>query len=77
MLQAVERTESKLGTIAVAGWAWRLRCSAPWRIQLVGCGVRGSLEAPPQEKTETGDAVPGHTRPSSPHKPSILDPLIR
>jgi predicted small lipoprotein YifL len=44
---------------------------------LFGCGVRGSLEAPPQEKTETGDAVPGTTGQPVPHKPSVLDPLIR
>jgi predicted small lipoprotein YifL len=45
---------------------------------LGGCGVRGSLEAPPRVKNETGDAVPGRTADSpGPHKPSILDPLIR
>ena len=44
---------------------------------LSGCGVRGSLEAPPQEKVETGDAVPGTPGQPVPHKPSILDPLIR
>ena len=44
---------------------------------LTGCGVRGSLEAPPQEKVSTGDAVPGTPGQSVPHKPSILDPLIR
>ena len=44
---------------------------------LSGCGVRGSLEAPPQEKTETGAAVPGTPGQPVPHKPSILDPLIR
>ena len=44
---------------------------------LAGCGVRGSLEAPPEAKTETGDAVPGTPGKPVPHKPSILDPLIR
>jgi predicted small lipoprotein YifL len=44
---------------------------------LAGCGVRGSLETPPQEKSETGDAVPGTPGQPVPHKPSILDPLIR
>ena len=44
---------------------------------LAGCGVRGSLEAPPQERTETGAAVPGTPGQPVPHKPSILDPLIR
>ena len=42
-----------------------------------GCGVRGSLETPPQEKAETGNAVPGSTPQPGVHKPSILDPLIR
>ena len=44
---------------------------------LAGCGVRGSLETPPREKVETGDAVPGTPGQPVPHKPSILDPLIR
>ncbi|HEY5831716.1 MAG: hypothetical protein ACAH24_03425 [Hyphomicrobiaceae bacterium] len=44
---------------------------------LSGCGVRGSLEAPPGEKVETGDAVPGTPGQPVPHRKSILDPLIR
>lgn len=46
-------------------------------LSLHGCGVRGSLDAPPEAKTETGDAVPGTPGQPVPHKPSILDPLIR
>jgi predicted small lipoprotein YifL len=46
-------------------------------LSLAGCGVRGSLEAPPQEQTETGNATPGSTPQPAPHKPSALDPLIR
>ena len=42
-----------------------------------GCGVRGPLEAPPGAKTETGKATPGTPGEPVPHKPSILDPLIR
>jgi hypothetical protein len=42
-----------------------------------GCGVRGSLEAPAKQKTETGGAAPGKPGEPVPHKPSILDPLIR
>jgi predicted small lipoprotein YifL len=45
-----------------------------------GCGVRGSLEAPPKEKTETGSATPGtpgKVDEKVPHKPFILDSLIR
>jgi predicted small lipoprotein YifL len=44
---------------------------------LACCGVRGSLEAPPQAKTETGSATPGTPGQPTPHKSSILDPLIR
>ena len=44
---------------------------------LHGCGVRGSLETPPQERSETGGAVPGTPGQPVPHKPSVLDPLIR
>jgi predicted small lipoprotein YifL len=44
---------------------------------LAGCGVRGSLEAPPQAQTETGSATPGTPGQPAPHKPSVLDPLIR
>ena len=42
-----------------------------------GCGVRGSLEAPPNAKVETGNATPGTPGAPAPHKPSILDPLLR
>jgi predicted small lipoprotein YifL len=44
---------------------------------LSGCGVRGSLEAPPEAKVETGSATPGAPGAPAPHKSSILDPLIR
>jgi len=44
---------------------------------LAGCGVRSSLEAPPQAQTETGGATPGTPGQPAPHKPSVLDPLIR
>ena len=46
-------------------------------LSLAGCGVRGSLEAPPQAQTDTGGATPGTPGQQTPHKPSILDPLIR
>ena len=46
-------------------------------LSLPGCGVRGSLETPPEAKNETGDATPGTPGQPVPHKPSILDPLIR
>ncbi len=45
---------------------------------LTGCGVRGSLEAPPDAKVETGNANPGQTgQTPGQHKPSILDPILR
>jgi predicted small lipoprotein YifL len=43
-------------------------------VSVPGCGVRGSLEAPKGEKVDTGGGKPGEP---VPHKPSILDPLIR
>jgi predicted small lipoprotein YifL len=46
-------------------------------LSLSGCGVRGSLETPPQEKVETGDAVPGTPGEVVPKRKSVLDPLIR
>jgi predicted small lipoprotein YifL len=39
-----------------------------------GCGVRGSLDAPPKA---VADAPPSRPGDPPPHKPSILDPLIR
>ena len=44
-----------------------------------GCGVRGSLEAPPAEKTasaESGQGEPEGTAPRQ-HKDFVLDGLIR
>ena len=46
-------------------------------LSLHGCGVRGSLEMPPQEKAETGNAVPGTPGQPVPRKGFVLDPLIR
>jgi hypothetical protein len=44
-------------------------------LALPGCGVRGSLEKPPG--VDAGDATPGKPGEPVPHKPSILDPLLR
>jgi hypothetical protein len=44
---------------------------------LGGCGVRGSLEKPPGIQSDSGDATPGKPGEPVPHKPSVLDPLIR
>ena len=44
-------------------------------LSLVSCGVRGPLEAPPEAKSS--DAAPRKPGEPAPHKPSILDPLIR
>ena len=55
--------------------AWTL--IAVGALSLGGCGVRGSLEAPPAATTETGGATPGTPGQPVPHKPFILDPLLR
>jgi predicted small lipoprotein YifL len=44
---------------------------------LTGCGVKGPLEAPRDVPTDTGSAAPGTPGQPVPHRPSILDPLIR
>jgi predicted small lipoprotein YifL len=50
---------------------------------LAGCGVRGNLEAPPDAKAAgtatTGDAASaaGSSTKQQPHRPFILDGLIR
>jgi predicted small lipoprotein YifL len=45
---------------------------------LAGCGVRGPLEAPGGDMPkETGNATPGTPGTPVPHRPSVLDPLIR
>jgi predicted small lipoprotein YifL len=42
---------------------------------LGGCGVRGPLDTPPEAKTS--DSAPRAPGQPPPHKPSVLDPLIR
>lgn len=59
-------------SIAVA-----LTLAALGSLALSGCGVRGSLEAPPQAQSETGGATPGTPGQPAPHKPFVLDPLLR
>jgi predicted small lipoprotein YifL len=46
---------------------------------VAGCGVKGPLDVPHDAVNETGNATPGTpAQPAqAPHKPSILDPLIR
>ena len=44
---------------------------------LAGCGVRGSLEKPPGVQNESNDATPGKPCDPVPHRPSVLDPLLR
>ena len=44
---------------------------------LAGCGVRGPLEVPHDAPTETGNATLGTPGQPVPHKPCVLDPLIR
>lgn len=49
-------------------------------LAMAGCGVRGSLEAPPKVK-DTADAESGQGKPEGatekPHKGFILDGLVR
>ena len=44
-------------------------------VLLAGCGVRGSLEAPPGAKAEA-EAAPVKAGEPPPHKPFILDGLL-
>ena len=46
-------------------------------LSITGCGVRGSLDAPPGAKSEAGTSEPGTPGEPTPHKPSVLDPLLR
>jgi predicted small lipoprotein YifL len=51
-------------------------------LALGGCGVRGSLDTPTEAKTEaTAEAPSGQGKPEGaapkPHKPFILDGLLR
>lgn len=46
-------------------------------LSLSACGVRGSLEAPPEAKNESNDAIPGKPGEAAPKKGFILDPLLR
>ncbi len=39
-----------------------------------GCGVRGSLDAPPKSVSSAPPSKPGEP---PPHRPTVLDPLIR
>jgi predicted small lipoprotein YifL len=77
VLQTVKRTENKAGMNGRSRLSLAAALFVLGAFALAGCGVRGSLETPPQEKSETGGAVPGTPGQPVPHKPSILDPLIR
>lgn len=46
-------------------------------MSLSGCGVRGSLEAPPEAQNESNAAIPGKTGDPAPKKGFVLDPLLR
>lgn len=61
-----------------------LICGSIVGLGLAGCGVRGSLELPPEAKAEqaqTAQAESGQGKPAGaapkPHKPFILDSLLR
>jgi predicted small lipoprotein YifL len=46
---------------------------------LAACGVRGSLEAPPEAKATAASpgTQPGSAAPPKPHEGFVLDPLLR
>ena len=44
---------------------------------LAGCGVRGSLELPPEAKAEAASKAPTKTGEPPPHRPFVLDGLLR
>jgi len=59
-------------------------CCSVLTLGLAGCGVRGSLELPPEakaEQTQTAQAESGQGKPAGtapkPHKPFLLDGLLR
>ena len=59
-------------------------CCTFLALSLAGCGVRGSLELPPEakaEQTQTAQAESGQGKPAGaapkPHKPFLLDGLLR
>lgn len=61
-----------------------LVCSTFIGLGLTGCGVRGSLDLPPEAKAEqaqTAQAESGQGKPAGaapkPHKPFLLDGLLR
>lgn len=59
-----------------------LMCCSLLALGLAGCGVRGSLELPPAaEQAQTAQAESGQGKPAGaapkPHKPFILDRLLR
>ncbi len=45
-------------------------------VLLAGCGVRGSLEAPPEAKADAS-AQPVKPGEPPPHRPFVLDGLLR
>ncbi|MDX2202456.1 MAG: lipoprotein [Hyphomicrobiaceae bacterium] len=46
-------------------------------LSLSACGVRGSLEAPPEAQNVGNTAIPGSTGDPAPKKGFVLDPLLR
>jgi len=72
---------SKAVTQTVRG-ATRLGALVLVAVVLAGCGVKGGLERPPEEKvTPTASSESGQGKPAGaapkPHEPFILDRLIR
>jgi predicted small lipoprotein YifL len=71
-----------MGLIEMTRFARAAMAASALAFTLAGCGVRGGLEAPPEAKTQTtADAQSGEGKPEGaapkPHKPFILDGLVR
>jgi predicted small lipoprotein YifL len=66
----------------MTSWVRAILTVAALAFALSGCGLKGSLESPPEAKAEaTADAQSGEGKSENaapkPHKPFVLDGLIR
>jgi predicted small lipoprotein YifL len=71
-----------LGLIEMTGFVRAAMAASALAFLLAGCGVRGGLESPAEAKAQTtADAQSGEGKPEGtapkPHKPFILDGLVR
>jgi predicted small lipoprotein YifL len=68
--------------IEMTSWVRAILTVSALALALSGCGLKGSLETPAQEKAEaTAEAQSGQGKAENaapkPHKPFVLDGLIR